>query len=53
MDAFIEQIKNGPITGQALFVMATGLLGVFIVLTAFYLIIKLLMRVMKPKKKEA
>jgi len=53
MNGFIEQLKNGPIIGQAVFVMVVGLVGVFVVLTAFYLIIKLLMKVMKTKKKEA
>ena len=49
MDALIENVKNGHVTMQAVFVMVVGLIGVFTVLGAFYITIRILMKVLKPK----
>ncbi|HOX91464.1 MAG TPA: hypothetical protein PLC54_00975 [Spirochaetales bacterium] len=41
MDAFIEQMKNASVLTQALAVSAGGLIGVFLTLAVFFLIIRL------------
>ena len=52
MNALIEAVKNGPIFNKALFVMAAGMLGVFIVLVVFYFCIKFLERAFRPAADE-
>jgi hypothetical protein len=50
METIIESIRDYPF-GQSLFLTVMSLIGVFGVLIAFFLLIKLLMKVM-PEKKE-
>jgi hypothetical protein len=50
MEEIIEGLSGNPI-GQSVFLTVGGLAGVFVVLFAFFFLIKLLMKVM-PKGKE-
>ncbi len=52
MRQHIANLQNGDALGQAIFVTVTGLLGVFLVLTVYYFVIKLFVRFIKPKKAE-
>lgn len=49
MNELIEVLKNGPVLNKALFVMVTGMLGVFVVLVVFYVSIAVLNRAFRPK----
>jgi Na+-transporting methylmalonyl-CoA/oxaloacetate decarboxylase gamma subunit len=44
MNELIAALKEGPILNKAFFVMAAGMLGVFLVLVVFYFSIKFLER---------
>ncbi len=43
----LARVQNGTEIQKALFVMVVGVLGVFVVLAFFYLVIHLLRRVLK------
>jgi Na+-transporting methylmalonyl-CoA/oxaloacetate decarboxylase gamma subunit len=49
----IDQLKNASDLAQGAFVAVTGLVGVFLVLVLFYVLIKLLEKVKSRKKKDA
>ena len=53
MNDLLTLLKDGPIFNKALFVMAVGMLGVFIVLVIFYVCIKVLERAFRSKDGEA
>lgn len=46
----IEQLKNASTINQGLFVAVVGLVGVFVVLVAFFLAILLLQKIETKKK---
>jgi Na+-transporting methylmalonyl-CoA/oxaloacetate decarboxylase gamma subunit len=52
MNELIAALKDGPVLNKAFFVMAAGMLGVFIVLVVFYFCIKFLERAFRSKETE-
>jgi Na+-transporting methylmalonyl-CoA/oxaloacetate decarboxylase gamma subunit len=52
MDAFMKSLINGGNLGKGLFVTIGGMLGVFLVLILFYLMIRLMVKLF-PYKPES
>ena len=52
MNELIAALKDGPILNKAFFVMAVGMLGVFMVLVVFYFSIKFLERAFRSRDTE-